>query len=67
LLEKFNIYGSQRKGWLPPSYGKKVYSDMTEEEKEIVDGFQGKEKYQEILGNIDYYLVETNQLLLNAA
>lgn len=29
LLKKFNIFGSQKKGWLPPSYGKKQYKDMT--------------------------------------
>ena len=29
LLKKFNIFGSQKKGWLPPCYGKKKYSDMT--------------------------------------
>ena len=33
LLKKFNIFGSQHKGWLPPSYGKKSYKDMTAKEK----------------------------------
>ena len=66
LLEKFNIFGSQRKGWLPPAYGKKSYQDMTREEKEIVNEFQGRERYEEILKNSEYYLVEVNQLLLEA-
>lgn len=32
LLKKFNIYGSQKKGWLPPAYGKKKYSEMNLDE-----------------------------------
>lgn len=64
LLKKFNIYGSQRKGWLPPSYGKRVYEDMSQEEQRVVDEFQGKEDYAKVMQKKDYYLVTTNQLLL---
>lgn len=64
LLEKFNIYGSQRKGWLPPSYGKRAYSDMDDTEKSVIDGFQGRESYEEVIRDKDYYLVTTNNLLL---
>ncbi|WP_245676690.1 DUF4942 domain-containing protein [Bacillus solimangrovi] len=39
LLHKFNLFGSQRKGWLPPSYGKTTYKDMTAEEKQVIDQF----------------------------
>lgn len=65
LLDKFNIFGSQRKGWLPPSYGKKTYGEMETQEKAIVDEFQGEEEYNEIMKNPDQYLFEPNQLLLN--
>ena len=44
LLLKFNIFGSQRKGWLPPGYGKKKYSEMDKEEKEIINEFQGEKR-----------------------
>lgn len=27
------------KGWLPPSYCKKSYNDMTDEEKNVVESF----------------------------
>lgn len=64
LLEKFNIYGSQRKGWLPPSYGKKTYKDMNEEEKEIVEDFQGEANYEKVMKEKSYYIVETKTLLL---
>lgn len=56
LIEKLNILGSQKKGWLPPCYGKKVYSDMTAEEKAVIDEFQGKEDYERVLSKSDYYL-----------
>ena len=56
LLEKFNLFASQRKGWLPPQYGKKHYRDMSDEEKAVVDSFQGEKKYEEILAKRDYFL-----------
>jgi len=67
LLEKFNMFASQRKGWLPPEYGKKHYKDMTEEEQNVIDSFQGRDKYEEIMARPDYYLdIGQNQLMLNS-
>lgn len=65
LLNKLNLYGSQKKGWLPPAYGKKAYKDMTAEEKAVIDDFQGEEAYNEVMEKADYYLapVTNNQLL----
>ena len=45
LLKKLNIFGSQKKGWLPPSYGKKTYKAMSQEEQDVVDSFEGKASY----------------------
>ena len=56
LIDRFNIYAAQSRGWLPPCYGKKTYEAMSDEEKTVVDEFQGKEKYEEILKKSDYYL-----------
>lgn len=56
LLEKFNLYASMKKGWLPPNYGKKRYKDMTPDEKRVVDSFQGKEQYERVMDNAAYYL-----------
>ena len=59
LLEKLNIFGSQRKGWLPPCYGKARYSEMTDEEKTVVTEFHGsEEKYNSILADAGYYLTD---------
>jgi|ERR1051325_2578456 phospholipid N-methyltransferase len=63
LLDKFNIFGSQRKGWLPPAYGKKPYEEMDSEEREVIDDFQSKEAYAEVVRHSDYYLVESTALL----
>lgn len=67
LLDKFNLFASQRKGWLPPSYGKKSYKEMSEEEQQIVNEFQGEARYNEIMKNKSAYIIEANQLALLAS
>ena len=64
LLKKFNIFGSQHKGWLPPCYGKKNYKDMTKEEKEVIDEFEGEKSYKETMNNKKYFLFDGNNLNL---
>ncbi len=64
LLKKFNIFGSQHKGWLPPSYGKKSYKDMTAEEKTVVNEFEGEKEYNKVIANSKYYIFDGNNLNL---
>lgn len=54
------------KGRLPPAYGKKSYKDMTAEEKEVIDGFQGEQAYNEVMAKSNYYLapVVNKQMLM---
>jgi len=66
LLKKFNIFGSQHKGWLPPSYGKKTYHDMSEEERQVVDTFEGEKEYEKVVKNKKYYFTSTNNMLMLA-
>jgi hypothetical protein len=66
LLHKFNLFGSQRKGWLPPTYGKVKYKDMTSEEKEVINDFEGEISYNKVINNKDYYIVKTSKLLMLA-
>ena len=68
LIKKLNIFGSRREGSLPPSYGKKVYSDMTQAEKAVVDSFEGEKEYNKTMQNKNFYLssVGGNLLQLNA-
>ena len=64
LLLKFNIFGSQRKGWLPPGYGKKKYSEMAKEEKEIINEFQGEKEYNQVFNNQELFITNTSKLLM---
>lgn len=56
LIERFNIYAAQNRGWLPPTYGRKKYSDMDADEKKVVNSFQGEAEYEKILENRGFYL-----------
>ncbi len=56
LIDRFNIYAAQNKGWLPPSYGKKTYKEMDADEKAVIDSFQGEKAYNEVLSKKGYYL-----------
>ena len=62
LLDRFNIYCCRAKNWLPPCYGRKKYADMTEEEKAVVDSFNGGEAaYEKIYTQAAYYLAPASQ------
>ena len=68
LIDRFNIYVGKRMKWLPPSYGKKKYDDMSAEEKAVIDSFHedrstkgkkkvsAKETYEKIMQRPEYYL-----------
>lgn len=64
LLKKLNIFGSQKKGWLPPGYGKMQYEDMDKESQDIVNEFDGKEAYKKVVTNSKYYLFDANNIPL---
>ena len=70
LVDRLNIYASQKKGWLPPGYGKARYKDMKPEEKAVVDSFHGDGKtgsgekaYTMVMANAAFYLAEPTQQL----
>lgn len=64
LLKKFNIFGANKKGWLPNDYGQKPYEAMTEEEKHVIDDFQGKQDYNRVVNNSRYYMtIETSNIM----
>lgn len=58
LVEKFNIYAARNRNWLPPNYGKASYAEMTTEEKEVVDDFQGADAYAKVLARPGFFLSE---------
>ncbi len=63
LLKRFNIFAGRREGGLPPSYGKKSYSEMDEREKAVIDEFEGEESYNEVYANRDKYIIESSHML----
>lgn len=60
LLKKLNIFGSQQKKWLPPAYGKVTYEEMTLDERNIIDEFEGKEEYEKTLKRQDYFIYDSS-------
>lgn len=67
-LKMLNIYGCQKKGWLPPSYGTKPYEEMSTEEQNVVDEFQGKKDYDIVFANkSDYIISNPNRLLIDTS
>lgn len=56
ILEKLNLFAGKKKGWLPTAYGKVRYDDMTDEEKAVVDSFQGKDGYEKVMRDRAWYL-----------
>ena len=68
VLAKFNLFAAQNKNWLPPSFGKKHYKQMDEEERATVDSFTGGEKeYEQMLAKADYYFTATQTPFLLTA
>ncbi len=63
LLKKLNIFGSQRKGWLPKGYAQKSYEELDAEEQAVVESFEGRESYNETLKESRYYLYEAGRSL----
>ena len=64
LLKRFNIFGCQHKGWLPPSYGKKSYSEMNAEEKQVVNEYEGQQEYEKVYNNRENYILDVGQRML---
>ncbi len=69
LLKKFNLYCGKKLKWLPEDYGKKAYTNLTDEEREVADSFEGRESYEETFKKQQFYLTEnaaSTMLMLTA-
>lgn len=68
LIDRLNIHVGKNKNWLPPNYGKAAYRDMSNEERAVVDSFDGNEEnYNKVFMNQGQYLIETQDLLMLSA
>ena len=66
LLKKWNIFAGKKKNFLPNDYGTKTYKDMTSEEQNIVNAFEGEKSYKETISNQNYYLGTIAPMALTA-
>ena len=65
IIDRLNIFAGQKKNWLPPSYGKKRYADMTQEERTVIDEFQGEKAYESVMRD-PTMLISTSDIALAA-
>lgn len=61
LVDRLNIFAARQRSWLPPSYGKKHYADMSVEEQAVIDDFQGSEAYEAVVNDPTRYIVAPAQ------
>jgi hypothetical protein len=45
ILRRFNVVACRGKGWLPGSFGTKPYSQLTFEERQVVNSFEDEKTY----------------------
>ena len=62
LIDRLNIFASQHRGWLPPSYGKVAYDSMDSEAQAVIDSFQGKAEYDRVMEHPEKYLIDTSSV-----
>ena len=67
LLKKFNLYCGRKQNWLPDDYGRKPYSHLDDEEREIVDSFEGQKSYEDTYSHQEFYLSATSGLTMIGA
>ncbi len=68
LIDRLNIFAARGRQWLPPDYGKKSYDDMDAESRAVIDEFQGREAYDEVMRAPQNYIISpaTSMPLLTA-
>lgn len=62
IIDRLNIFAARNRSWLPPSYGRKQYKDMSEKERAVIDEFQGEEAYKKVMENPKMYVIEAAQM-----
>jgi hypothetical protein len=57
--ELYNLYNRLlERGWLPADYGTKPYEEMDACKQSLIDSFQPREEYDEVVANPDKYIVK---------
>lgn len=63
IIDRLNIFAGQKKNWLPPTYGKKHYADMTAEEQAVIDDFQGADSYEKTIADPSMLITSGSALM----
>lgn len=65
LIDRLNIYAAQNRNWLPPSYGRAAYKNMSKDERAVVDSFHGDgsegsgaQMYATVMSQSAFYLAD---------
>lgn len=64
IVDRLNIFAARKRCWLPPDYGKTNYKDMAEEEKAVIDSFQGEKEYEKVCKNPAEYILDATAMAL---
>jgi len=62
ILRRFNVAACMGKNWLPGDYGSRHYNDCPEEEKMVIESFEGAESYTKNI-NQPVFVAHTQLLL----
>lgn len=57
LIDRLNIFAARNRAWLPPDYGKKHYDSMDEQSRAVIDEFQGREAYEQVMAAPENYII----------
>ena len=63
-VELLNIFVAKKRNWLPPTYGKKEYYNLSPDEQEAINNFQGEKNYERCRMDIEVQnVLQDNGLL----
>jgi len=64
LIAKFNRFAAMNRNFLPPSYSKVKYKDMTKEDQKIVNDFEGEVEYDKVIKNPELFIYNPSKTLM---
>jgi len=64
IRRRFNITACKGKGWLPQDYGHKSFEQLGDNERKVVESFEGKQNYDEHLMDCSFQIAMPSKNLL---
>lgn len=63
-MDAFNRCANMGKGWLPEGYGETSYEEMSEQDRSIIDSYEGKSKYTKFVKSGGKILANKNLMMI---